>query len=57
LFNEDKAETKKAAAAPRARVIQTAPVTRRFLFSRTDSENKALADRRVALRRRRHVDR
>ncbi len=58
LFSEDKAETKKAAAAaPRSRVIQTAPVTRRFLFSRTDAENKALADRRAALRRRRHVDR
>ena len=58
LFSEDKAETKKAAAAaPRARVIQTAPVTRRFLFTRTDAENKAFADRRAALRRRRHVDR
>ena len=58
LFSEDKVETKKAAAAaPRARVIQTAPVTRRFLFSRTDAENKALSDRRAALRRRRHVDR
>ena len=58
LFSEDKAESKKAAAAaPRARVIQTAPVTRRFLFSRTDAEDKALAARRAALRRRRHVDR
>ena len=57
LFNEDKAETKKAAAAPRARVIQTSPVTRRFLFSRTDAENKALAGPRAALRRRKRVDR
>ncbi len=58
LFSEDKVETKKAAAAaPRARVIQTAPVTRRFLFSRTDAENKALSDRRAAFRRGRRVDR